>query len=242
MVCGSVLAQPANDECDTAEVLPGTAPFPPYTTQVDATDATLNPADPQLSCNNDDGTQTVWYEYTPDASGWVDINTVGSTTAGGGELDTAHGAFTGSCGELIEVACVDSGLNDNLNVDVVAGTTYYIKVGQFAGGSDAGTVVMNVDEGREPIPPQKLVIESSFNGTSAPLSERAGGLNPAVLAKARAENGLDTFYEVPNFMKEDGVASKSDAGVSGSKIPVSYTHLTLPTRCHRCRSRGSRGR
>ena len=26
---------------------------------------------------------------------------------------------------------------------------------------------------------------------------------------------------------------------SGKSTPVSYTHLTLPTRCHRCRSRGS---
>ena len=30
-------------------------------------------------------------------------------------------------------------------------------------------------------------------------------------------------------------------GASAFFIAVSYTHLTLPTRCHRCRSRGSRG-
>src|SRR5210317_1535757 len=214
MVCGSVFAQPANDECDTAEVLPGSAPFPPYSTSVDATDATFNPADPQLSCNNDDGTQTVWYAYTPDASGWVDLNTVGSTTAGGGELDTAHGAFTGSCGELVEVACIDSGLNDNLNVNVEAGTTYYIKVGQFAGGSDAGTVVMNVEECREPIPPQKLVIESKFNGTTAPLSELVARTDSEALAAARASAGLDIAREVPNRLKLDDVAAKDGNGVT----------------------------
>ena len=65
-------AQPPNDECETANVLPSSAPFPPFTDIVDGTDATLNPNDPLLSCNaagDDDGTQTVWWEYTPDASG-----------------------------------------------------------------------------------------------------------------------------------------------------------------------------
>ena len=122
---------PPNDECDTASILDPAAPFPPFTDSVDATDATLNPADPLLTCNaagDDDGTQTVWWSYTPDASGFVDINTIGSVTAGGGELDTAHGAFTGSCASLTQVACVDQGLNDNLNFEVQAGTTYYIKV------------------------------------------------------------------------------------------------------------------
>ena len=106
LICGApAFAQaPANDDCVSAAVLPGSAPFPPYTVSVDATDATLDAADPLLSCNaagNDDGSQTVWYVYTPDASGFVDFNTFGSTTAGGGELDTAHGAFTGSCAALM---------------------------------------------------------------------------------------------------------------------------------------------
>ena len=85
LLCGSVYAQPANDDCDSAAVLPGSAPTPPFTISVDATLATLDPADPLLTCNaagNDDGSQTVWYAYKPDASGWVDFNTFGSETAG----------------------------------------------------------------------------------------------------------------------------------------------------------------
>ena len=104
---GQAFAQaPPNDECTGAELLPGSAPFPPYTTSVDATNATLNDSDPLLSCNDDgtdDGSQTVWYVYTPDNSGFVNISTDGSTEAGGGELDTAHGAFTGSCATLTQV-------------------------------------------------------------------------------------------------------------------------------------------
>ncbi len=189
---GSAFAQaPANDDCDTAEFLPSTAPFPPYTSIVDATEATYDAADPQLSCNSDDGSQTVWYSYTPDASGLVDINTLGSLDAGGGELDTAHGAFTGSCDALIEVACVDVNLTDHLNFDVEAGTTYYIKVGQFAGGSDAGTVQVNVDEGVPPRVPSTLIIESSYQGTSEPLRTIVAGLAPdhEALAIARTAKG-----------------------------------------------------
>ncbi len=82
MASGSVFAQaPPNDDCVTATILDSSAPFPPSTDSVDATEATFNAADPQLSCNSDDGSQTVWYEYTPAASGLVNINTVSRAQA-----------------------------------------------------------------------------------------------------------------------------------------------------------------
>jgi hypothetical protein len=206
---------------------PSTAPFPPYTVSVDATYATLDPTDPLLSCNaagNDDGSQTVWYEYTPVVSGFVDFNTVGSTEAGGGELGTAHGAFTGGCDALVQVACVDEGLTDHLYVEVAAGTTYYIKVGQFAGGNDAGTVQLNVEEGSPPVEPAKLVIESSRNsrnGTSAPLRDIVGRLAPRALTAARTGNALDALREIPNFSLADGMAPDSNAtGPVGSLVDV----------------------
>ncbi|MEP5763115.1 MAG: hypothetical protein ABJ308_00910 [Halieaceae bacterium] len=174
-----------------------------------------------LTCNaagNDDGSQTVWWKYTPDASGLVDVNTNGSTEAGGGELDTAHGAFVGNCGALVEVACVDSGLNDNLNFEVVAGTDYYIKVGQFAGGSDAGIVQVNVEEGRTPIPPQRLVLESVNNGTSAPIRDIVPGLAPATLVAAQDGNALDSLVEIPNAMQPYGEAKKSGYDNAGSQV------------------------
>ena len=222
LASGSAFAQaPANDNCDMAEALPGSAPFPPYSTSVDATNATLDPADPLLTCNaagDDDGSQTVWYTYTPDASGVVDINTFGSSTAAGGELDTAHGAFVGSCAALTQVACVDQGLNDSLDFDVEAGTTYYIKVGQFLGGNDAGEVVVNVEEGTPPILPAKLVIESSFNGTSQPLRDIVATLAPTTVDAARSSNALDSLTEMPNFMRADGQATKSGSDNVGSQV------------------------
>lgn len=226
LASGSAFAEaPANDDCENAEPLPGSAPFPPYGTSVDATLATLDPADPLLTCNaagNDDGSQTVWFKYTPEVSGLVNINTTGSTELGGGELDTAHGAFVGNCGAaLVEVACVDLGLTDDLNFEVEAGTEYYIKVGQFAGGNDAGTVVVNVEEGVQPIPPQRLVIESRVHGVSAPLGGPSGAvasLDSNTLAAARAAYGFDAVYEIPNQMQNDGVSAKSESGNIGSQV------------------------
>ena len=116
LLCSPVYAQPANDDCDNAARNSGLELlflrlYQPVSTLLIAT---LDPADPLLTCNaagNDDGIQTVWWVYTPDASGFVDFNTLDSTEAEGGELDTAHGAFTGTCGDLVQVACVDVGLN-----------------------------------------------------------------------------------------------------------------------------------
>jgi len=220
LLCSPLYAQPANDDCDGAAVIPANVPSAEdYTLTVDATDATLDPADPLMSCNGgDDGDQTVWWTHTPDAGGFVNYNTFGSETAGGGELDTVHAIYTGTCGDLVEVACRDSGLTDELNFEVTAGTTYYIKVGQFQGANDAGTVVMNVEEGSPPLEPATLVIESVRNGMSEPIRDIVAGLAPGARAGAQGENGEIKVVEVPNRYLPDGVIEKTRAEVVGSQI------------------------
>jgi hypothetical protein len=217
LFCGAVYAQPVNDDCDNATVVPSSAPTPPYSDSVVIDGATLDPADPLLSCNTgDDGSKTVWYEYTPSASGTVYVTTFGSVTGGGGELDTAHGAFVGSCGELVEVACVDAGLNDGLLMDVEAGTTYRIKVGQFAGGSSNGTVVLNVEE---PPPATQYILESVRNGESPPI----GSLGPLAFAPARGA-AWKAVEEVPLGMKNEysfeSSASQAPAAAQASPLPL----------------------
>lgn len=226
LLSGAVHAQPANDDCDSAAPIPGTAPFPPFTTSVDATDATLDPADPTLSCNdtgNDDGDQTVWWEYTPAATGTVMITTIGSETSGGGELDTAHGAFTGNCGALVEVACVDQGLNDYLVMDVEAGTTYKIKVGQYQGGNDAGTVVLNVEE--PAFLPGLKVIESVRDNISDPITDIVAAAPASFSANKSDSLNRNFFMEVPNFNREDGMSAGPDSNGSlvDVKGPIQYT-------------------
>ena len=221
---GSAFAQPANDNCATATVIPPSAP--PYTDSVDTTTATLDPADPLLSCNTgDDGNNTVWYEWTPATSGLVNITTDGSTDVNGGELDTAHGMYTGSCGALVEYACVDIGLNDDLVVEVEAGTTYRIKVGEFAGGVGGGNLVLSVEP---PPEPEQFVIESSRDGISPPISSLVGA-GAALSAEERAElapriQQLPNLKEIPNLMPEAGSFGPTDsesASSSGSAVPTS---------------------
>jgi hypothetical protein len=204
LLCGAVYAQPANDDCENATVIPGSAPTPPYSDSVDATDATFDPADPLMSCNViGDGNQTVWYKYTPDTSGQVSVNTFGSTTAGGGELDTVHAVYVGECGALVEVACFDFGLTDEGVGDVEAGTTYYLKVGQFADASAAGTVVVNVVE---PPEPEQIILESVRDGISPPISS----LGPFAYA-ARGASGK-FIQEVPNVMFDVGSQPFTNGG------------------------------
>ena len=85
-------------------------------------------------------------------------------------LDTAHGVFTGTCGNLTQVACVDIGLTDNLVFEASAGVTYYIKVGEFLDGVGGGNLVFTVEP---PPPPELLVLESVRNGVSAPIRSRS---------------------------------------------------------------------
>lgn len=233
LICGSVYAvpaPPANDECVNANVILSSAPPDPYTDTVDGTSATSNGSDPQLSCNSNDGGQTVWWEYTPDTTGNVNITTAGSLTSGGGELDTAHGAFTGSCGSLTQVACVDSGLTDDLNFFVEAGTTYYIKVGQFAGASDAGSYTVSVLEGRPLKEPSRLVIESSFNGTTPPIGPSVAAATPHAMSADRAASIIKNVREIPNYVAADAFAPKPlIGGVKGSAVAGSLKNSWAST-------------
>ena len=191
-------AQPANDECVNATVIPADAP--PFAQSVDTTAATSNPADPSLSCNGSgaqtDG-NTVWYTWTPSETVTVNINTLGSVTPAGSELDTAHGVYTGTCGNLTEVACVDQGLTDSLFFTAEAGTTYYIKFGEFLDGVGGGTLQVSVDP---PPPPQQFILESVADGVSPPIRDLVAfpATSPLVGRAGLAPLADIPMVEVPN--------------------------------------------
>ncbi len=130
---------PANDECDSATVV---LTFP-FSDTLDTRGATNNPADPMLSCNADgmqtDG-NTVWYTWTPSADNTVNISTDGSN------YDTAIGVYTGACGDLTEVGCADTGIEDNLVFTATGGVLYFIKIGEFQDGSGGGDLVFSIGE------------------------------------------------------------------------------------------------
>ena len=214
---------PANDECATATVIPSAEPPPSFTDSVDTTTATSNPADPSLSCNGSgaqtDG-NTVWYQWTPDASIDVNISTAGSTVPGGGSpLDTAHGVFTGACGALTEVACVDIGLTDDLFFQAIGGVTYFLKFGEFLDGVGGGNLEVTVEL---PPGPEMLVLESVADGTSPPISSLVAAPLAAALSNSAA--GISTAggisgQEVPMFMRDDGKGESS--GQTGATAELS---------------------
>ncbi|HMN97158.1 MAG TPA: hypothetical protein PKC43_11770 [Phycisphaerales bacterium] len=127
-----------NDDCDDAiEILDGTTPF---VTSGATTDGPPLPA----GCNEGFGltfVNDIWYFYTATCTGTLTVSTCGAAT-----YDTRLAAYTGACGALDLVACNDDGpgcpgFTSIMNVPVVCGTTYLIRVGGF-GGSGSGTLTL----------------------------------------------------------------------------------------------------
>jgi len=117
---------PANDDFNSA-VLVNTSP---YSATVSTVGATTAADDPVFPCIGRQGYNSVWYRYTPGASGTLDVDTYTST------YDTVLAVWTGSRGSLTNRACSDDagGLQSHVNLAVTAGTTYHIEVASYSGG------------------------------------------------------------------------------------------------------------
>ena len=86
------------------------------------------------SCNVLDD---VWFKYTACANGSHTI-----TTCSLANFDTALQVLSGTCGELVPIACNDDacGLQSSITWTAIAGTTYYLRVGVFEGLGGSGAV------------------------------------------------------------------------------------------------------
>jgi hypothetical protein len=120
------------------------------TAEQDVSSATANPGDPG-QCPDEPVTDfsghTVWYAFSAEADGWVEVNTIGST------YDTTLFVLDGE--EI--VACDDDiviGFDQRSQLTFLAtsGTTYDIMVGSWR-DSPPGQLVLNVLEGTEPPSP-----------------------------------------------------------------------------------------
>ena len=132
------LAAPANDDFDDAIVVT----TPNFTDQLNTSEATTAADDPVPSCANGGRGPTVWYAFTPSAGKRFEINTFGS------DYDTDLAIYTGTRGNLTEVACNDDArdkvpgadVQSKVVFDAVAGETYYIMVGAFDSGPGGNLV------------------------------------------------------------------------------------------------------
>lgn len=81
--------------------------------------------------------------YTPVTTGRVEFNTIGSN------YDTALSAYTGTRGNLSQLACNWNGSQSRIRFDATAGTTYYIMVAAAFGGTP-GSLTLHALEAPPP--------------------------------------------------------------------------------------------
>jgi hypothetical protein len=133
LAASPAIAQPANDDFDSATVVPGL----PFTDQVNATEATTAADDPECAGQG----ATVWYSFTPTEDLRVEANTFGS------DYDTTLSVYTGAPGALTQIACNDDAagsVQSRVRFDATAGETYFFMVGSFASGP-GGNLTFNLD-------------------------------------------------------------------------------------------------
>jgi hypothetical protein len=123
------LAQPANDDFDTARVVTG-LPFIDSISTVDATTAGDDPF-----CNGFE--HTVWYSFTPAQDVTIRADTSGSDYA------TSLSAYTGSRGALSQVACASFPAQITFNAR--ANTTYFFMVASVCCGNPGGNLVFRLN-------------------------------------------------------------------------------------------------
>jgi len=95
---------PANDDCTTAETIPGSGPFPYFTSTHDNTLAT-EADDPFSSCAPD-GRRSVWFKFVPTLTTNYVITTAddSGTTVGATAVAVYHSS-SGNCSTLTHLAC-----------------------------------------------------------------------------------------------------------------------------------------
>jgi len=132
---------PSNDSCGSPDVIPGSpGSYNPLSYCTVGADATL--FEPQESCEsgNVGVSNSVWYSFTPCASGTISLDTIGSN------YDTVLSVHSGVCTGSSQVACDDdAGGNLNsllVNVPVTRNTMYLIKVADYS-TPNGGTLVFH---------------------------------------------------------------------------------------------------
>jgi hypothetical protein len=210
---------PVND--DIANATPVTSV--PFTATQDSLTATQNANDPSPSCGSPNQF-TVWYSFTPTASGAISV----TTTAADGNPPTAT-AYSGppqatATTPLTEVSC--SGANSGLKLNVTAGTTYYFMLGSF--DEPASTFDLDLET---IIPPPNddianatPVTDLPFSATQDSLTATADLHDPSSSNLACGSGGGPTVW----YSYTPTANGTIDAGTSGGFFPPVATAYSGP--------------
>ena len=151
----------------------GVATLPYQQTGATTASATVEAGEPTPSC----GTigKTVWFRYTPAASGTLIADTIGSG------FDTLLAVYRGSTlGGLTQVGCNDdidnaaSNLASKAQFAVTGGQTYYVQVGGFKGQSGvpaSGALTFHLTEVL--VPPANDAFAAAAGVATLPFSRAA---------------------------------------------------------------------
>jgi subtilisin-like proprotein convertase family protein len=174
---------PANDDFSAAQVLSGPLPIAAAGTCFGGTSQAGEPTNPDYVTPD----FSVWYAYTPSATGEVVAETSNNT------FNTVLGVYTGSAvDQLTEVAFNNNrpGATANesgLIFTAAAGTTYYLKVDAYDGYS-VGNFTLNL---KAPVAPTLPASDSATGTTTAAFSHAIVAMNyPSSYAATGLPPGL----------------------------------------------------
>lgn len=154
----------AGDACDDARVIPGGGPFP-VRNDLDTSEASSDVSDPVASCGPGGAGASVWFEFTPFASGTATFDTTGSAY---GAVISAWPASEG-CGALAtELGCVDdsAGAGAALELDVEGAETVLLQLAD-RDGNLGGALSMAVTLVTEAGPPSLSFFVTSIGNGAA---------------------------------------------------------------------------
>jgi|GEM_PF-3208337 hypothetical protein len=140
----------------------------PYSKEFSSIGARTEPNETPASCANAEGA-TVWFKYTPESDQAIVVDSLESS------FDTVLSAWTGTDHPLYEVACNDDfqgdgydGLGSKLELDLTAGTSYYIKVGGVTGAMGDFTLSAAADVQPTEEPTEEPTVEPTAGPTEEP--------------------------------------------------------------------------
>ena len=164
---------PVNDDCSNAVAV--TDALFPFKDSINLDFATPESNDPEPTCINSGGNpggHSVWYTLTTASNRTINVNTFCSDIDTQ-SFDTILAVYTGSCGNLTQIACNDN--HDDVGGDRVsqivfeaqAGITYFIQAVDRAGSLNAGNLEISINENSaadffevDDTPPQASYLET----------------------------------------------------------------------------------
>ncbi len=219
---------PANDTCAGAAAIPAAGPFPYLTpTIADMSDASSagDPAAPTCTPSGFSIGRSVWYSFTPAATGAYTISTCseGGTTATTMDdtilaVYTSASACAGAFTEISTVGssdgCDDDGcsatLQSSLNTSLIAGTQYFI----VASGVGTG-----------PLAPGHTALQLRVSLGAAPTNELCSGATGLVLDTPVAGTtiqAVDDYRSPFNATCYSGVANTNTSAI-GKDVVYAFT-------------------